>query len=637
MLQNEYTFNSNSQIWIKSGYEALNYSDGEVVENSIEQILRTVTDLSTLSSELKSYCTDWPTTYHFSEKRANIIRPFQDCLTGADVLEIGSGCGAITRFLGETCENVIALEGSPRRAALTKLRTRDLYNVEVVCDKFEDFDTQKKFDFVTLIGVLEYASSFSSSSNPQVDMLNRVKRFLKPNGKLLIAIENQLGLKYFSGAPEDHHGKQMYGIENKYKPYETRTFGRLVLQNILKQADFNNLEFMVPYPDYKLPISIVTEEGFENCNFDPTPFALNSVDADGQPFHHNFNLKSTYQTVIENGLGIELSNSFLISATQIQQPINAEKSLAFHYSTSRRPSFCKRTHFKELTNGQIIVEKKNLEQEDKNLDGGLIKISDKTEFEYAIGREFSENIFDIMNSKLWDIDDVVEYLLKYLDILKDLKILKVDHSEYNLDKIMVEGQYFDATFDNIIVKRNGCAVLIDQEWELKDELCLGYLLFRCLLSLLNKYRIDWDNHTEKVPQSRGNFIKNIFLKIDNNFDVNILNDYMKQEIEIQAYINNRNIINFDITDLFECLPINNYSKDEMISRLQVELQKAQSELQKVDDVCTKLSSVISENVVEISTLSNKLADSQLEIANLYSSRSWLVTRPLRKIKNFWVK
>ena len=48
-----------------------------------------------------------------------------------NVLEIGSGCGAITRKLGETCKIVHALEGSYQRALMTKERTKDLENVEV--------------------------------------------------------------------------------------------------------------------------------------------------------------------------------------------------------------------------------------------------------------------------------------------------------------------------------------------------------------------------------------------------------------------------------------------------------------------------------------------------------------------------
>lgn len=37
--------------------------------------------------------------------------------------------------------------------------------------------------------------------------LDKINRHLKPNGKILMAIENKLGLKYFAGCKEDHVGR----------------------------------------------------------------------------------------------------------------------------------------------------------------------------------------------------------------------------------------------------------------------------------------------------------------------------------------------------------------------------------------------------------------------------------------------
>ena len=64
-------------------------------------------------------------------------------MIGGDVLEIGAGCGAITRYLGECGGNILALEGTPRRAAIASARTRGLDNVTVLSEKFESFKTNK--------------------------------------------------------------------------------------------------------------------------------------------------------------------------------------------------------------------------------------------------------------------------------------------------------------------------------------------------------------------------------------------------------------------------------------------------------------------------------------------------------------
>ena len=71
-----------------------------------------------------------------------------------------------------------------------------------------------------MIGVLEYQGSYTNSENPYKDFLKKIKQLLKPNGKLLIAIENQYGLKYWCGAREDHTGTVSYTHLDVYKRQE---------------------------------------------------------------------------------------------------------------------------------------------------------------------------------------------------------------------------------------------------------------------------------------------------------------------------------------------------------------------------------------------------------------------------------
>ena len=253
-----YSFDATTNIWLRQGYAGIAYSDGEEVEQRIASIINEATDLRVFSSELRQRCTDWPSLYHLSGTRTNILRPFESELRG-DILEIGAGCGAITRYLGECGGNVLALEGSPRRAAIARARTRDLCNVTVLSDKFDLFAPNEKFDVITLIGVFEYASLFTSGEEPALRMLEHVRTLLKPQGRLFIAIENQLGLKYLAGAPEDHLGQPMYGIEGRYLKHQPQTYGRARLSEMLERTGFSTFDFLAPFPDYKLPVSIIAE------------------------------------------------------------------------------------------------------------------------------------------------------------------------------------------------------------------------------------------------------------------------------------------------------------------------------------------------------------------------------------------
>ncbi len=175
-----YILDLKNNIWRSPNYEGIGYSDGDEVETRIASIIEQASDITVLSTELRQHCTDWPSLYHLSSTRANLIRPFESILSGS-VLEIGAGCGAITRFLGECGANVLALEGSPRRAAIARSRTRDLENVTVLAERFDQFQSGRKFDVITLIGVLEYANLFTSGENPHLEMVRRVRSMLKSN------------------------------------------------------------------------------------------------------------------------------------------------------------------------------------------------------------------------------------------------------------------------------------------------------------------------------------------------------------------------------------------------------------------------------------------------------------------------
>ena len=79
-----------------------NYSDGIEEEKYILDSIFNSEDRCSSSDELNRKIRDWSSKYHLSKERANIIRAidFED-KKKLKILEIGGGCGAITRYLGE--------------------------------------------------------------------------------------------------------------------------------------------------------------------------------------------------------------------------------------------------------------------------------------------------------------------------------------------------------------------------------------------------------------------------------------------------------------------------------------------------------------------------------------------------------
>jgi GT2 family glycosyltransferase/SAM-dependent methyltransferase len=481
-----YGFDAEQGVWLRGDYASLAYSDGDEVENRIARVVAEALDVSVLSEELRAYCIDWPSLYHLTSARANILRPFAARLEGARVLEIGAGCGAITRYLGESGASVLALEGTRRRAAIARSRTRDLANVEVVADSFEQFSIPELFDVVTLIGVLEYANRFVSGASPTLTMLERARALLKPGGRLIIAIENQLGLKYFAGAPEDHLGVPMYGIEEHYRPDQAQTFGRAELQSLLGEAGFAQVHCMAPFPDYKLPVSIVTEAGFLARDFDATAFAWQGVRRDPQlPDVLAFSPELVWPVLGRNGLALDLANSFLFVAGRDCADDVGPEVLAYHYSTERAKPYCKETVFARQPDGRITLEYKPLG--DGSCDAAALVVHRlASTASYVRGEPLSQSLLRLLATDGWTIEQFGAALKSYLHVACGLiRADSLPPQPWAADALL-PGEFFDSVPQNIIVKADGQGhEIIDSEWVLPQGIAVGWLLYRALILTIN--------------------------------------------------------------------------------------------------------------------------------------------------------
>ena len=246
-----------------------NYSDGEQAERVLHDILTRAADLSSNSLELDQQIVDWPSEYHLSSTRANLLRPLK--LEGVTrVLELGCGCGSISRYLGEQKGlQVDSVEGSPTRAALAALRCKDLPNVTISTGNFNDMQFPlAHYDLVLFVGVTEYAGRFSERDTDQQalqDLLALAKRAAKADGVVLVAIENRLGLKYLLGASEDHYGQAYVGLKDYPDSTGIRTYNRSEWLAQIATAEFAFKQFIYPFPDYKIPTLLVNETFLENA------------------------------------------------------------------------------------------------------------------------------------------------------------------------------------------------------------------------------------------------------------------------------------------------------------------------------------------------------------------------------------
>lgn len=476
------------------------YSEGDVEDKIIHIIAETPPD-DYVDAIYANF--DWSTFYHLTHTRQNILNwyPFE---AGSQVLEIGCGMGAITNMLCSRCAHVTAVELSLKRATATLLRCRERDNLDIIVGNLNDVEFGRQYDYITLIGVLEYQGSYTDGANPYKDFLRKVKTLLKPGGKLLLAIENQYGLKYWCGAREDHTGIPFEGM-NQYSvsPKKVRTFSGASLENLIRESGWKHTFFYYPLPDYKLPTVIYSQEHLptdENMlNMHPyyIPDASTLI-ADE---------RRLYADIIHNHVFAFFANSFLVECSDDPQ-VGAVSFASL--SSERMPEYRIATRFL----GHEKVEKFAL-----NLPSGQRHIEMMLKNEQALrqqGLQIWESrlarnlaVTPYCESQTWEqhlltLYDNGEISLIYtvLDTLWEeitrsapavswdqnilytlgLNILP-DEGKYGL---ILETGYLDMLFRNAFYTENGI-YWFDQEWTL-ENVPAKYVLYRALTQFYSSWK-----------------------------------------------------------------------------------------------------------------------------------------------------
>lgn len=280
------------------------YQDG--AEDELLEIVRkhNEKEYNQIIDERKS----WSILYHLSDVRGNIIEWIPFSKTDV-VLEVGAGCGAITGTLARKAGKVDCIELSRKRSMVNAERNKNYGNIDIHVGNFQDIEKNltEKYDYITLIGVYEYAASYIKSGSPYIEFLNIISKHLKENGKIIIAIENKYGLKYWAGCREDHVGTYFSGLEGYIGVDNVRTFSKNGLIKLCKESGLNDIKFYYPYPDYKFPLSIYSDEFLPAR--DELVNNFNNFDNDRMVL---FDEARVFDSLIEDGMFDIFSNSYLM-------------------------------------------------------------------------------------------------------------------------------------------------------------------------------------------------------------------------------------------------------------------------------------------------------------------------------------
>lgn len=539
------------------------YCDGTVEDEMLDIVKKySPVEYAKVIEERRS----WPILYHLSVLRENIVDWIPMKKTDK-VLEVGSGCGAITGALARKAGSVTCVDLSRKRSLINAYRHSECDNVTIHVGNFKDIEPElpKDYDYICLIGVFEYGQGYIGGQTPYHDFLNILLPHLAKGGRLVIAIENKYGLKYFAGCKEDHLGTWFSGIENYVDGGGVRTFSRRGLERIFRGCGVQEYHFYYPYPDYKFMTALYSDAYLPGKG--ELTNNLRNFDRDRMLL---FDEKNAFDGIAEDGLFPIFSNSFIAV-------IGADFDVKYvKYSNDRAPEYAIKTEIGRSASGEISVRKYPMcsaakehirgmaaayDKLSERFQGGMLEINrcelTDNEVECFAGFEFVQGtpLSELMDRCL-DRDDTEGFLNLFREYVKRIGY----RSEYPVAD-------FDLIFANILVPNSaqwdkGKWTLIDYEWTFGKTIDVRELAFRAVYCYLmeddkrNKLNLDLILNELGITEEDAE-------------------NYREQEKNFQNFVTGKHMAMTQIHDLIGCrvmVPqkwIEKYADSGNVNRVQI--------------------------------------------------------------------
>lgn len=470
---------------------------------------------------------DWAVMYHLAHERENILSwyPFAP---GAKVLEVGSGCGAVTGAVASGAKSVTCIDLSKKRSMVNAVRHKESSNITIRLGNFQDVekDLDRDFDYATLIGVFEYGQGYIGGDKPYHGFLTKVMEHIRPGGRLLLAIENKFGLKYWAGCREDHVGAYFEGLEGYQHTKGVRTFTLPGLCRIIKDCGYDDYKIYYPYPDYKFPYVIYSNERLPRqgelnrniCNFDRDRLVL-------------MDEGKVYDEILKDGLFPLYANSFFVEITKPQtegiqnagaiavdkadmagqEDMQPESVIYTKYSSGRSRQFSIQTRIVRAADGKNILYKKaeypegqqhidHIAEAGRRLAGlwqerGQFFVNrcapadGRVEFEYLQGITVEEELDSLLAQG--KAQEAADMLRKAVMRIQGSAETEGFYMTPGFLEVFGEAQVpagmpsftaadVDLIFSNLLLTEDGHCHVLDYEWTFFFPVPVDYIVFRAL-------------------------------------------------------------------------------------------------------------------------------------------------------------
>lgn len=512
--------------------------------------------------------------------------------------------------------------------------------------------TPNQYDFVVLIGTFEKLNT----EKEILDLLHFAQNAISDNGKILLAMQNKFGMKYWAG--DDDYESIISSKEN------VLSFPKI--KNLLNALNLK-FKFYYPLPDYRLTNVIYTDD------FMPSN---DSIDARILTFCEegkilSFSEREAYKQLIkeEKSLFTFFSNSYFIEISKegIFEDIkyasySITRKQEYSIKTVMKPDYVYKTANDRSANKHIQKIANNI----KILKDCHINCLDTSEKDVIISSYLEDaQSLDLVLMQIYEkqgLDAVIDKIKEfYENILKKLLQDKTGGDQTVFEKYEIEipqnlkqtlhftpyGVY-DLIFQNCLIKGNEIFAY-DQEWY-EENLPIEFILYRAILyftELKSKENIGeifeklaLSEYTDFFEQLENKLQKNILdeeiwnLHVNSVKDLGNLRKYKEENILQKNHIGNLEK-NIDLS--------NNHIKnlETNIENHKKEINKLRDTLEVVSGERKELMKLKEKHENDIENLNNQLAICSGTINNyekqfniIRNSKSWKITKPLRYIS--WV-
>lgn len=348
----------------------------------------------------------------------------------------------------------------------------------VLCVSENAENLEGMWDYIVVSDAFAKVPALFGGKAPYQQFFDVLKKHLKPNGHVILTVDNRYGLQYFAGCKERLTGKYFEGLEGYTNSEGVSTFSKEAVLTMAKEAGFTSVKTYYPYPNYRYMTALYTDEHLPSpgelntnlCNFEEERMVL-------------FNEAAVFDGLIKEGKFQEFSNSYLFDLT-LEEQVREEELLFLKYSVERDERFRIRTEIVRKSDGIKVVRKvpydekakahvKNIKHweealkkqyEPAGISVNRCTLTEKgAEFEFLKG-ETLENVLDEYLEKD-DFEGFIREIKNYIGKLEQIANPKVN----NLDLI----------FSNIILT-DGKWNVIDYEWTFETEVPLRFIIHRAI-------------------------------------------------------------------------------------------------------------------------------------------------------------